>query len=187
MDFAQFFQKVTTDIQNDGFSVTTVVGGDNEPTFVYSIGARLKKGAEVLIEGVEHRYAHQILFELISKSLAQRIPLNDSCLIYNLLPEGLPVALIKCDKPSAWSRTAMAARYFDVDDYEVSQLVIPDHNGLFPWDKGCEKQTRQLQTLHSKKAKKPGFSRRVEGFKVYNLGPAAQATHGMDLGLKPSG
>lgn len=50
-----------------------------------------------------------------------------------------PAFIIHADHPSTKSEyTVQAGQYYRTEDYKVLQVLLPDHNGIYPTDKRCE-------------------------------------------------
>ena len=123
------FGKVKGDIDRDGYSI---VGVMDNPPYSYTVGlTQSRKHQEILIAGIGGLTAYHLLIALI-----KRIPDNGQLPLDEPISEiaNMPLVLKKMAPENA--RIANMARALYDDSFEMLQLVWPDENGRFPWQKG---------------------------------------------------
>lgn len=128
--------KIISKIEEYGLGVIAVSPDPNEaPPFAYSIGLSLSYGHEILVEGLPPELSHYLINEVAQALPKRGIPLSHSCVVKGLLQDNMPIALVEADSPSIQStRTIQVSETIAVDDYSVLQIIIPDPQGVFPWE-----------------------------------------------------
>lgn len=114
----------------------SVIGVFDEIPFTYSIGAKKINKPDIFLPFLDAQsgtYFINKVFELIKKEIV-----TDSCIIDGLANNNLSLALIKTDIVfNAFIKnkyTIQAGQYYETEDYDLYQIVIPDINNKFPWE-----------------------------------------------------
>lgn len=128
-------------IRAHGWAVQPVFGDEDQPSFAYTAGLCSKGLPEILTIGLPPRTAQTILndcaFGLTEKSLIAEHykPM--------LGLANLPLAFRPDDEAGNLSWLARGANRWASEnaapECKFIQLVLPDKNGRFPWDPGCDR------------------------------------------------
>ena len=140
-------QTLLANVKNYGWHACHIFGDETGPEFSYSIGFYLSYGhPEILIVGLPSKAAHSVLaavFDRISKgqvyvdgSIADDIsPCKFLFRSFN------PIHYIEYMGIATW----FYASLFPPDLFPTLQLVWPDKNGFYPWDK--DYNTHLIQSI----------------------------------------
>jgi hypothetical protein len=120
MDFEAFYKRIAGQIESHGFSV---IGVQANPPFSYTIGMSEKYGFELVIVGLHHLMAHEILTDIFHK--LDDIPLN----IPVEKVANMPVVFKRCDQSLVDNYARQAMNYYKNDCLTVVQMVMPDPKG----------------------------------------------------------
>ena len=128
------YQKMIADvIDQSGFMVQGVGAGGSTPTFSYTIGLWPKYGFELLVFGINMKFAAHIFNRIYAEVLLQgetlALETNDDRWL-----EKLSVRFHKSGQ-RAHEFVVQADVFYDTR-VEVVQLVLPDENNRFPGEPG---------------------------------------------------
>ena len=139
---AMVLDKIGDAITEYGCAVIGVLGDEETPTFSYTVGLGLSYCApELIIVGVHPRDAHMVLNNLgtyVKHSAgapvkAGKFPAGDE----HTLNGAMAVYLVPLNEGER--REKMCQVYnFDPNFQQAFQIVIPDREGLLPWEEGCQ-------------------------------------------------
>jgi hypothetical protein len=123
----QFYEQHRRNIEKGGQSLQGVFGGND--TFVYTIGNHGVGLPEFLVTGIEYNSAGRMLNELGEQQRHNRIPL----LGRHSFGGKFPVRLVDvtCEMVKR-DYTIQVGRYYNDENYRVTQVVWPDKQGRYP-------------------------------------------------------
>jgi Domain of unknown function (DUF4262) len=129
----EFQARTLAHIAEHGQSIVGVFGETREgcryPSFAYTIGMTKNKLPEFIVFSLDHQIAQAVLNQMCDR--AREIPYAAG--FYDNILSGYKAALLPVRKGRADDYVVQATNLFD--DVEVMQLVWPDQNGRFPWQK----------------------------------------------------
>ena len=131
------FHLVTAEhIARQGRSIIGVCScaGDEGFPFSYTIGNYIKGLPELLIIGSG---SAPYLNDLSRLMIAAGKPFEDGEMIH-LLMLTLPLKMIRASAIAQEEYTIQAGQYFGHENYAVMQAVLPDKEGRFPGEEGCQ-------------------------------------------------
>jgi hypothetical protein len=126
------------DIDRDGYSIVGVMA---DPPYCYTVGlTQSRMHPEVLIAGLSAQIAHDLLAAII-----KRIPDGGQLPVDEPISEiaNMPLVLKRMSPKNAL--IANIARVFYDDKFEMLQMVWPDKNGRFPWQRGYHRRHNKEQ------------------------------------------
>jgi hypothetical protein len=139
-------EKCLADIAQHGLRVMKVMGDEEWPEFVYSVGLHHTFGVpETIILGLRTDVSHWILNELADRARhGERFQVGDT--IEGLL-EGFPVQLRSVRHEQIEPHFGWARWFYDGDPFPTMQLVWPTTSGVWPWETGASEEFRRKQPL----------------------------------------
>lgn len=139
----KFYDTITQDINQSGRSIIGVFADceqkdDGFIPFAYTVGnicnTNLITLPELLVIGTARA---GFLNDLSQQMIAARAPFEDGQTV--LLPGArLPVKVIRANNYARTEYAIQVGEYFATDEYPIMQVLIPDRNGKFPDELGCE-------------------------------------------------
>jgi hypothetical protein len=144
----ELYEGIARNIATSRRSVMHVMSDGHSPPFAYSIGNSVwKAGAlpEVLIIGINPRVSQVIINEVSDRLIVQGVPQDRQ--LFMLDGGKVPLMLVFCKPLVKDVYTLQAGRYLKREDYDVMQIVVPDENGLFPWQPGCSEIYKNIPFL----------------------------------------
>jgi hypothetical protein len=120
---------ITRAIGTHGHSVVGV------PGFAYTIGLQKDKLPELLIVGNFDNHLLGMALNDLAKIMRERgspLPEGEFDMDWSVL-----VKIRKAGPKAKTDFTIQAGQYFDTEDYDVLQVMLPDKAGKFPGDEGC--------------------------------------------------
>ena len=118
---------------------------DDGPPFAYTIGNALKNLPELLVIGTSDA---GFLNDLSQMMIEAGMPFADGHLV-RIGGARLPVKLIRADPVAQDEYTIQAGEFRGHDDYAVMQVLIPDREGRYPGDAGCQEPWSRFPVLHA--------------------------------------
>lgn len=117
------------------------IRGDNgdlvaKPPFTYTIGNQERGLPELLILGGADKTIGDVLMYLNTLMYERKRAFDDGELVS--LEGQYPVKIINASPKAREIHTLQATVYYKTDQYAVQQVIIPDLEGRFPGDLGCE-------------------------------------------------
>ena len=125
-------EKALSDIEKFGCHVLTVMEGDGEPCFSYSIGINKNQSKpDLIIVGLKLDLAHSIINNYKNRLLAGEVfePGN----YYSDFLEGFDVCFIKMDKSHYEEYLGWGLWLHDGDDFDMLQMIWPTTDDFWPW------------------------------------------------------
>jgi hypothetical protein len=123
------------------------VGGDpskDVPSYSYSVGLSKNHGhPEIFMVGFPFDLTRS-LTNVAGSHIKDGMRFDKAC-YSDVIVDGFPVAFLPLDRRSVIRHTA-AGRSMLNDVFEGVQMFLPDPNGLFPWDSGCDPTYATIQT-----------------------------------------
>jgi hypothetical protein len=142
-DFAQrFYARISECIERTG---RMVLGVGAVPTFSYSIGNHTRGLPELLIIGLSPNVALTLINRISDVGDLDNV--KDGEIINTTGPLGLKA--IRCGWRAKEEYTVQASRYFGHDDYGLLQLLVPDTQGRYPGELGCDPPYRDIPVLRT--------------------------------------
>jgi hypothetical protein len=131
----EFYDRIDRDIKQYGRSIIGVGSGDDGALpFAYTIGNQLQALPELLIIGMMKA---GFLNDLSQIMIDARGTFANGQLV-RIDGARLPVKVIRANKTAYTEYTVQAGRYFGHDDYPIMQVLMPDRDGKFPDEAGCQ-------------------------------------------------
>jgi hypothetical protein len=124
----EFYQKHRENIERGGQSLMGVFGGDGPP-FTYTIGNHGRSLPEFLLVGLRHETAGVMLNDLGQKQRAAGLPLLGEWSFGGKFPVRL--VDVTCEMVKR-DYTIQVGRYYNDENYRVTQIVWPDKQGRYP-------------------------------------------------------
>jgi len=139
--------KIDSAIEEQGWAYVMTSQSPGSVPFLYTIGLTEMDLPELVIFGLDQPTARAIAeraMEKLKQLKRSGHPIQDG-LIGDQVIAGSPVVFreIPWGKAASYVRVAKA-RY--QRKLEVMQIVLPDANGRFPWEPGCDEQFVSLQS-----------------------------------------
>ncbi len=135
-------------IDRFGCSVIHVAAEDELPPFSYSVGIEASSGApEVVVIGLKQQLAHFIVNEY-----NRRIRTGDQIQPgnrYEGFLEGFDVAAATVDPSHYDEYFGQNLRYYSGRDFRVLQLIYPNKNGVWPWQREADQWFKSWQPILS--------------------------------------
>jgi hypothetical protein len=135
-------EKITGDIARVGFS--TIAVGDPKGVFAYSVGFTELGHPEIFVSGLRLENCHGILWAIFHKIKAGEtfVAGQTDTSIGNF-----PVGFRYLPDVAANDFCCQALFYYEDSGKTPAflQMVIPDNNGLLPWDKGYDHEFMRAQ------------------------------------------
>jgi hypothetical protein len=151
--------KCLADIAQYGLHVMKVMGDNEWPEFVYSVGLYRTFGIpEIVILGLRSDVAHWVLNEVANRARqGERFQVGDT--LHGLL-EGFPVQLCAVRVEHVEPHFGWARWFYDGGPFLVMQLVWPTTSGVWPWELEASDDFRHRQPL-LESADVPAWARRA--------------------------
>lgn len=143
---ADFRARIDKQIKEYGRSVIGVFPNPDDAdkvntAFLYTIGNSLRGYPELLLIG---NYQEVALMNVLSSGMEKRGFAFADGELADLGGQFAPMLIAAADGVKA-QYTIQATAYLDREDYDVLQVVLPDKNGLFPWEPGCAAPYSQVK------------------------------------------
>jgi len=126
------------------------VGEDEDsPCFTYSIGLfETYRHPEIIIFGISFQMAHTFICDLVEMIAEDNRTFRPEIRYTDLLQNEVPVYFRKLNDETKDKYLCQADVYYDgVKRFPALQLVWPDKDNRFPWDKDCDPKIINLQIL----------------------------------------
>jgi hypothetical protein len=148
----KLYDGITEHIEQNGRSIIGVfaVEGDEEPPFAYTVGNAchpIQRGStampELLAIGTPHG---GFLNELSQMMIDADAAFEDGQVV--LIPGArLPVKIVRANNVARTEYALQAGQYFGHNNYPIMQVLIPDRDGKFPGDVGCQPPFSDIPVL----------------------------------------
>lgn len=130
-------QSFVAEIREHGWFRTGVFAETGHAGFSYTTGFWWSIGQpELIMFSVKHEIAHNVFWDVFRDAKASQIlPIaNRTDQVFGNLPAFVfPVAKRHYAEHLGWSRW-----FYGGDEFPCLQIVWPDRNGVFPWEKGFD-------------------------------------------------
>lgn len=143
--FAKILHQMSALIEKYGWTVMSVLGTEEQPSYSYTVGLAAKDLPDLIMIGIDPEAARQILNDCVQKLLNKETHPVQHELVREVA--NLPLAFRLDETGSMLSLARSARRWAELDGKEgnVIQLVFPDLRGKFPWETGCDPKMSALQ------------------------------------------
>ena len=148
---SDYEQDILDNVARTGCHINIVIDPDQqEPPFAYSVGFRETAGQpEVIVFGLSTEMMTFMINETLNQCeaglvLSDGVELDGLLRAHKVVGREVATRFIIRDylNSAIWYERRQTGRALD----RVIQLVWPGaQDGLFPWDKGCDQQVRDLQ------------------------------------------
>jgi hypothetical protein len=148
---SEFHRRTAADIARVGRTIVGVGAGEDTPAFAYTIGNHLHRIArfrpcplpELLVIGT---YQGSFL-NLLSRLMIGRSAAFEDGEQVQMLGGRYPVRIIRANGTARTDYAIQAGRYFGTEEFEVMQVLMPDLDGVFPGEPGCQSPFRDVPVL----------------------------------------
>jgi hypothetical protein len=138
--------RILSDVKEHGFHVALFHGDGYSPSFAYTIGLFKTYGyPELICFGFGLDLLHLVLGE--GKKLLDKQPVPDLDIGYPDFLEGYDVRFITVDQARYQDYFGYAAWFYQNWDFPALQIVWPDKQRLYPWDKAFNPDWKAAQPL----------------------------------------
>lgn len=150
-------QKLIDDVRQHGWQVMKVASRSDEPQlppFAYTIGLMASFGwPELICYGLKADTMAVLLNSAVDELRRRSQPPADGVALHDVA-EGFECRLIPVAHRHHIEHLGFAiwfARYRgeDPSDIKCFQMIWPDRNGVFPFERGCSEGVKQMQPLLS--------------------------------------
>ncbi len=117
-----------------------IFGEPGSPAYAYSIGMTNRGKPELVMEG----FTSDLMYALIQAAAKIDAPFTDGQILKGLASCDLAVRLWGEDSRAS-EPLYQALSYYEVEKLPVAQIVVPDPDGRFPWDPGCDPDCIEIQ------------------------------------------
>lgn len=141
-------RKLLSDVESVGWHVLCINGDASGPAYCFSVGLYYTfKHPEILVIGLEHPVANKLI-NLAGGYISQG-KIYDPELLEDDLLEGFSCAFIPISIENYQKYFGYAIWFYRQlkQPFPAIQLVWPDKQGRFPWERGYNEQFSTLQPL----------------------------------------
>ncbi len=139
----EYEEKIMRNIDKHGCHVTHVMADDEGPSFTYSTGIQKCTGQpEIILTGLDKDTSHFLVNEYNARIKdGETFKANET---YGDFLEGHDV-IFKIFDPKHYPDYLVSSMWlYDGDDFQTLQMIWPDVDGTWPWEKKAEKDYRWL-------------------------------------------
>lgn len=131
-------EQVRANIAKSGVHVWGIFGSNEGPSFTYTTGLYEKQLPEFVIAGFSPDSAHYIIMLAYEEMKKRGRRFADREVF--LVDDDPTKALVFLDARDSVrdDYTIQTGQYYQTEDYEVQQILIPDTEGRFPNDPNCD-------------------------------------------------
>jgi hypothetical protein len=123
-----------------GIKIFAIFPDLDTPSFAYSVGMTSRDRPELAMSG----FSSELMYDLIRLVSQQTVPLNDGTVLTGLATVPLVIRAWPATETSC-QPLVLARRYYD-RIVPIHQIVVPDPDGLYPWNAGCDPLYVELQS-----------------------------------------
>ena len=141
-------RKLLSDVETVGWHVVKIMGDESGPAYCFSVGLYYTFGhPEILIMGLSHPVAHEFInlaaTQIASGKVFQASERTDD------LAEGFPCTFIPVPVAHYEEYLGYAIWFYRKvkQPFPTLQLVWPDKQGRFPWERDYDKKFDKMQRL----------------------------------------
>jgi hypothetical protein len=150
----RILDSVREKIDKHGFTVISTYDADTEVPFSYSVGFAQNHRAELFMELFEPQLCQMIMTQI--HTFVSRERDLQPCVVTGLMKNNLPIALVPLTHTYA-SRMDISQTIYGTG-FDALQVVLPDPQGLFPWEDGFDTEAMPGARVLRKDADSPEFS-----------------------------
>lgn len=142
-------KKALKDIDEYGCHILQVMGWNERPSFSYSIGIQKCTGQpELIVIGLDQRLCGFIINDYNARIKEGKI--FDQGKLYDKFIEVFQVMFKEVEEKHYHDFFGWARWLYKGNDFKALQLIYPDTQGLWPWDKKASKILRtQIPKLYA--------------------------------------
>lgn len=134
-------------IDESGCQVILVPGDEYLPGFAYTIGLHQQfNHPEIICFGLVLE-TMQILLNEIKNCIEEDKAFEAGKNYEGFLQKGFPITFIPVDKVFYPEYLGTAIEFYETEDFSCMQMIWPDKQKKFPWDKGFNKELENMQPL----------------------------------------
>ncbi|PQJ79053.1 DUF4262 domain-containing protein [Polaribacter porphyrae] len=133
MNKKKYFKRIYNNIDKYGFNTTSLLEEKGFTPFGYSTGIYKNfKIPELFISGLLPRLNGDLIHYYVEKYKFKEVPINEKI---EGLSDRFPVYFIELDNNNLTEYTLTSIKYYKNAPYKYLQLIFPDLNGYFPFEK----------------------------------------------------
>ncbi len=140
----QLHQKLRDRIDRKQWTVLEVLPDKSGPVFYYTVGLTARGLPELVLFGLDSRTG-QTALENIASMLVNGLPHDDGTVVHDVL-RNVPVALREIPEMKAQTHMRYASEFFP-EGLRGMQVIWPDTEGNFPWQREFDKSMAVYQRL----------------------------------------
>ena len=131
-------------VKDYGWFVQAVLPSSEDPSFAYSIGLLENfQHPELIMVGFDPKLC-QTLINTVGEMVRSGSKFSDGDRVQEVI-QGFPVAIREIPGPVARKWARGAANRSSGRNLELLQIFLPDVDGKFPWEDGCNQQYVNVQ------------------------------------------
>jgi len=143
---AESEKRILSDVEEHGFHIALYNGDGYSPSFAHTIGLyKTYSYPELICFGFSLELLHSVLWE--GKRLLDKEPMPDPSSGYSGFLEGFDVRFVTIDKDRYADYFGYAGWFYKNWDFPALQIVWPDRQSLYPWDKDFNSNWKAAQPL----------------------------------------
>lgn len=135
--------RILESIQKHNRFVMGVMGDVNSPAFMYSIGNHLVGLPEIICVGIHE----QAIMNFWCDAMIKKKFAHGDLITWANADVGCRVSVPYDMRDVRENYTVQAGQFYDHQNYDVIQMIIPDKRGRFPGNPLCEAPYSQLPIL----------------------------------------
>lgn len=151
---------IENEIASHGIAVISIMPYEDEQKreesgihapYVYSIGLRSFSHPELLLIGLNPQDAGFMLHATHQELIRTGRRFSDGDETPDMVEGPYRISFRELSFEQKMSLTPVAVSYYgnEADAFEVLQIVLPDENGAWPWEKACSETHRLTQNGHA--------------------------------------
>jgi hypothetical protein len=145
-DWTEFYSRITDIIEKHDQYIQVVLAGPTTLGFGYTIGNTERGLPELLMIGnFSHGYLAFILDFLGEEMRKQGQPFDNGELVS--IGGKHPVKIVNAGTEAREEYAIQVGEYYHHDDYVIQQVLVPDGEGRFPNETGCEAPYSEVPVL----------------------------------------
>lgn len=140
----QLIEKCRAAVFRDGFYVQFVGGDEDAPAYSYSVGLEKNlQHPEIIMVGFDPRLCHQLISDAVAN--IREGERYDRPRYADRIVQDFNVAFRPLSSESVHANTGFGQTVIE-ESFEAVQMYLPDAQGRFPWDEGCDRNYAEMQT-----------------------------------------
>lgn len=131
----EIIAKHKVNISKSGFTVQAVLGDENSPPYVYTIGlTQTFKHPEVFLVGMHPQHAMGLIVDVV-RMIKDGKRFDQPLFAPGIIP-GYEIPFRPIAEEDVLDNSAMGLEL--IGPFDAVQMFYPDHNGHVPWEEECE-------------------------------------------------